>query len=35
MIVQVGHGGCLLGNGGGKEENGMNSRSNYEVGLEL
>lgn len=34
MIVQVGHG-CLLGNSGGKEENGMNSRSNYEVGLEL
>lgn len=32
MIVWVGPAG-LLGNGGGKEEDGMNSRSNYELGL--
>lgn len=33
MVVQVGYAGGLVGNGGGDEENGMNSRSNYELGL--
>lgn len=34
MIVQVGYAGCLhSGIGGGSEEKGMNSRSNYEFGL--
>lgn len=33
MVDQVGYAGCLMGNGGGDEENGMNSRSNYELGL--
>lgn len=33
VVVQVAYAGCLVGNGGGDEENGMNSRSNYELDL--